>query len=285
MRTIAVLYPGDMGSHVAKALIDNGFRVVSYLEGRSDDTKKNAETIGMENLASLEEIASVSDLVISLVPPRAVKPVAMEYIAAAYGMDNPARFVDMNAKSIATAFGLSGMFIGASLPFTNAAIIGRAANIVEEGIIYTSGDRSEELDTMLGEVFRVEYLDNNVAAATTFKMCFAGFNKTISSAIFEIAAASNRFGITDRLFEQITEKMPGLVSDIGSLIGNYPKHLSRRRQEMEELARTLNSVSLPNYIAVAAAQTLAEIEKQKNFDAYKDDPNTPFLTLIKAIRA
>lgn len=285
MRTVAILYPGDMGSNVAKALTGHGFRVVSHLEGRSETTKKNAADAGVEALGSFEEIASQSDLVISLVPPSAVRPVAMEYIAAAYGIANPARFIDMNAKSIGAAIGLSGMFAGAGLPFTNAAIIGRAAHIADEGVIYTSGERSEEFDSMIGEVFRIEHIGKDVAAATAFKMCFTGFNKTITSAVFEIGAAANRFGITDMLFERINEKMPGIISDIGPLAGNYPRHLTRRRQEMEELAKTLNSVSLPNYIAVAAANTLAEIERRKDFELLRNDTSTPFLTLIKSLRA
>lgn len=283
MNTIAILYPGDMGSHIAQALVDQKFHVVSYLEGRSDATKKIAAQIGIETLASLSEVASVASFVISLVPPNAVKPVAAAYIEAASKVNNPGRFVDMNAKSTITANELSAMFIAAGLPFTNACIIGRAAYVKAEGTIYTSGQQSAELEALLGRVFRVIFLGSEVSAATAFKMCFAGFNKTIMAAIFEIAAAANKFEITDRLFAEITEKMPGLIEDMSKLIGTYPKHLARRKQEMEELVKMLDSVALPNHIANAAANTFAEVEKRKNLDDYKDRPETSFLTLIKAL--
>lgn len=285
MHTIAILYPGDMGGHVAKALIDQKFRVVSFLEGRSDETKRIATTIGIEELSSLSEVAAVSDLVISLIPPIAVKPVAVEYIAAAHKVGSSARFVDMNAKSIATANELSKLFADAGIPFTNACIIGRADHVKEEGVIFTSGQQSPELDNLIGQVFRVVFLGSEVAAATAFKMCFAGFNKTISAAIFETATAANRFGITDRLFEEVAAKMPGVIADFSRIIGTYPKHLTRRKQEMEELAKTLDNASLPSHIAHAAASTLADIEKRKDFDTYKGHPDTTFLTLMKALHA
>lgn len=283
MKTIAILYPGDMGSHVAKALIDRKFRVVSFLEGRSEETRKNAVEAGVEALSSLNELASVSDLVISLIPPNAVKPVAEAYIAAASEVDDPGWFVDMNAKSTDTANELSGMFADAGIPFTNACIIGRADHITEEGVIYASGQRSPELDRLVGQAIRVVYLGSEVPAATAFKMCFTGFNKTISAAIFETATAANRFGITDRLFEEIKDKMPGTIADFSRIIGTYPKHLPRRKQEMEELAKMLAGASLPNHIALAAAQTLADIERRKDFDEYKGRPEVTFMNLIKAL--
>lgn len=285
MKTIAILFPGDMGSNVAGALIENNVRVVSVLEGRSDETKRNAAGTGIAELSSFAEAASVSDLVISLVPPNAVKPVASEYISAASGMDNPARFVDMNAKSTAAADELSGMFAAVGIPFTNACIIGMASRVGKDGVIFSSGQRSPELEELVGPVIRVVYLGSEVSAATAFKMCFAGFSKTITAAIFEIASAANGFGITERLFGEISAKMPGIISDAARLAGNYPKHLARRRQEMEELAKTLSAAGLPNHIASAAALTMAEIERRKDFDGFKNNPDVDFMTLMKSLHA
>lgn len=283
MQTIAILFPGEMGGHVAKALIEKKMRVVTFLKGRSDETKQNAMQNGVKALSSMEEVAAESEIVISLIPPNAVKPVAADYIAAASKVDNPARFVDMNAKSTTMAEELSEMFANAGIPFTNACIIGRASNIKEEGIIYASGQSSMELFKLVGRVIRVVHLGNEVTAATAFKMCFTGFNKTIMAAIFEVATAANKFGITDRLFEEINNKMPGVIADYSRLAGSYPKHLPRRKQEMEELAKMLQSFSLPNYIALAAANTMAGIENRKNFDELRNNPDTSFMTIMKAL--
>lgn len=284
MYTIAILYPGDMGGHVAKALTEQGYRVVSYLEGRSDLTKKIAKEAGVEALSSMTDLASTSDLVISLIPPDAVKSVAVEYIVAASKIPNPGRYIDMNAKSTDTAHQLSEMFTDAGLAFTNACIIGRADHIKKEGVIYCSGEQSPGLESKIGEVLRVVYLGSEVPAATAFKMCFAGFTKTISAAIFEIATAANKFGITDRLFEEIKDKMPGVISDFSRISGSYPRHLPRRKQEMEELARTLHSFSLPNHIAQAAAETMHDVEMRKNFEPYKGKPEPGFMELMRALK-
>lgn len=283
MKTIAILYPGDMGHNIADALVKHGYNVVSHLIGRSEETKANAEKIGIKDCRSLRDVAEQAVLIFSLVPPAAVKKVAEAYIEACSGVGEPALFVDMNAKSIATAREIAGLFSGAGLPFTNACIIGRAAFVADEGVIYCSGENTTMLEDISGKVFRVVNLGREVAAATAFKMCFAGFNKTITAAVFETATAANYFGITARLFEEIDNKLPGIIADISRTTGSYPKHLSRRKQEMQELDGMLSSLSLPNHIAQAAARTFAEVEKRGDFEKFKAQADTPFPELMEAL--
>ena len=47
INNIGILSPGDMGSAVGKVLIDNGYKVFTNLEGRSERTKKLSEKPGL----------------------------------------------------------------------------------------------------------------------------------------------------------------------------------------------------------------------------------------------
>lgn len=282
MEKIAILYPGDMGGHVAKVLTEKGYGIISYLQERNTETKKQAKLSGIISLASLSAVAKEADFVISLVPPNAVLEVAKKYIAAT-DSESKARFIDMNAKSVKVAEKLSEMFKSAVIPFCNACIIGRAAFVAEEGIIYYSGEVSKSFESIFGSCFRVVYLGDNVASATAFKMCFAGFNKTITAAFFETARAANHYKILHSLFEEIENKMPGIIKDISKIIGTYPKHIVRRKTEMESLAEMLKDEGLPNYIAKASAQVFNNIDQQQNF-ASINEQKTEMIDLLKLIK-
>lgn len=285
MKKIAILYPGDMGGNVAQALIEEKFEVFSDLKGRSQETTQNASKIGLENL-SLEEISQSVDFIISLVPPKAVIDVAKAYIAAAKknNTEKAAQFIDMNAKSTTTAIELNEMFEHADMPFINACIIGRAAFIKQEGVIYYSGKKLPAFEKSVGSVFQVIYLGEDIAAATAFKMCFAGFNKTITAVFFEIAMAANHFGITDKLFEELNNKMSGTIQDISKVIGNYPKHINRRQQEMVELSEMLTSNELLSTMAAGSASVFKNVEKNEHFLSLDKTKEAALMTILKAIK-
>lgn len=283
MKKIAILYPGDMGGNIAKNLIEADFEVFSDIAKRSEETRKQALEIGVQEMA-LQEIGTIVDCVISLVPPQAVMEVAQSYIDAVAGREDVALFIDMNAKSTETAEELASLFREADIPFVNACIIGRAAFIKEEGAIYYSGDKIPAFESSIGKIFEVQYLGEQIAAATAFKMCFAGFNKTITATFFETAIAANHFGITDKLFEEIERKMGGTVQDIEKIIGNYPKHIARRKQEMVELGEMLKGEQLPAFMATGAASAFEEVEGFDRFAQLSKKGEASMLTILESLQ-
>ncbi|PVH24855.1 DUF1932 domain-containing protein [Sphingobacterium corticibacter] len=282
MTKVAILYPGDMGVNIAKLLIEKGFDVYSDLDERSESTRKKAFAIGVQQL-SINEIVSEVDFVVSLVPPSAVKDVAQAYIDACDGQNRIAMFVDMNAKSTDMVKELSTMFKAVDVPFINACVIGRAAFLRDEGVVYYSGEQVVEWENLINNILEIKYLGDQVTAATAFKMCFAGFNKTITAVFFEIATAANHFGITDELFEEINRKMSGTMGDISKIVGNYPKHINRRKQEMSELNNMLVSENIYTKMASAAALTFEEIADKQYFRSLKEEGSFSLMTILKKL--
>ena len=69
INNIGILSPGDMGSAVGKVLIDNGYKVFTNLDGRSERTKKLSEKAGIISLPSLSRILSDCEIVLSILVP------------------------------------------------------------------------------------------------------------------------------------------------------------------------------------------------------------------------
>ena len=75
----AVLSPGDLGAGFGALLRELGHRVVTTLEGRSDETRRRTERAGLEILPGLRDVIATADVVVSLVPPAAALPLARRY--------------------------------------------------------------------------------------------------------------------------------------------------------------------------------------------------------------
>ena len=54
--TLGVVSPGDMGHVVGNVIANKGYRVITFLEGRSDVTRRRAERSNMEDVGSLENL-------------------------------------------------------------------------------------------------------------------------------------------------------------------------------------------------------------------------------------
>jgi len=93
---VGVVSAGEMGSGVGTLLARAGVRVVTYVEDRSERTRRRAAGAGMEALGSLAKVGAASELVLSLVPPAR----ALELARALAGC--PAVFVDCTPASPAT---------------------------------------------------------------------------------------------------------------------------------------------------------------------------------------
>ena len=74
--TIGVLYPGEMGSSLAKLLTDSGFPVLTTTENRSPRTRELCREAGLHAVPTLDELLERSDILLSLVAPSAALSVA-----------------------------------------------------------------------------------------------------------------------------------------------------------------------------------------------------------------
>jgi len=84
IKTIAIISPGDMGSGIGKVLVQEGYQVLTCLEGRSTLTKELAQKAGFQDTPNLATLLSQADCLISIVPPESALSVAQ---GAILGLD------------------------------------------------------------------------------------------------------------------------------------------------------------------------------------------------------
>ena len=143
--TIAVLYPGELGSSLAALLQQRGARVVTTLTGRGERTRSRARDANLIVLDSLTEVARLADIVISLVPPAEAEGMAVKYCAVAAVSPPSALYVDANSIGPQSARSIALRLHAAGRGFVDAAINGLARNLATGGTLFLSGERAEEL--------------------------------------------------------------------------------------------------------------------------------------------
>ncbi|HEU5268093.1 MAG TPA: hypothetical protein VFU35_15395, partial [Jatrophihabitans sp.] len=129
MTRIAVLHPGAMGAAVGAALRALGHEVVWLPAGRSEGTRRRADTAGLKPAADL----TGCDLVVSVVPPAAARSTA-ESISGFTGL-----VVDANAISPDTAQQVATIIEAGGATYVDGGIIGPPPERVGTTRLYLSG--------------------------------------------------------------------------------------------------------------------------------------------------
>ena len=139
--TIAVVAAGSMGAAVGRRLVDAGLKVLTMLEGRSDATRYRAEKAGLQD-ASLSDIASRADWVLSILPPGQAYDFARKFrdVHSSAVSHRSLGFADCNAVNPETVKRIAALFAGTSIRFVDAGIIGGPPQGDYDPIFYASVD-------------------------------------------------------------------------------------------------------------------------------------------------
>ena len=105
IKVVGVVSVGEMGMGFAQLLIAHNYRVVTYAEDRSQQTRDNAQKAGVDLLQSIDTVATESDVVLSIVPPRDAYDTAERFAKAlsASRRQDALYYIDLNATSPETA--------------------------------------------------------------------------------------------------------------------------------------------------------------------------------------
>lgn len=232
----AILYPGEMGAAVGKALADGGWAVVACLEGRGPRTVAAATSAGITRVTTLAVAVAAADVVVSLVPQAAVLETAAAFAAAVAATQRRPLYLDANSVSPATMAEVLEVVESAGCDCVDGAFLGSAAALGQRTTLYLSGGRADQLASLLGDALKWVVVGGEVGSASAFKLTFAGFNKGLVALFLEVTAAAERLGQRDELVGRLREFYPGTVETVERLLPSYPRHAARRVQEMDELA-------------------------------------------------
>jgi len=235
---IAVIGAGAMGGAIARRLVENGARVVTYLEGRSASTIERAKAAGMEPVGM--DVVAASRLVLSIVPPAEAVAVAKQVAAELRRSGGKTTFMDCNAISPKTMEEVAAIFGGDCGTVLDGSIIGGPPKPGQKGPqLYISGDAAND-SGVLGDLgLQVRRMDGPIGAASALKMCYAGINKGVTGLGTAMLLAAIRSGADGALKRELQESLPNLDAKfVHGIPDMYPKAY-RWVAEMEEISEFL----------------------------------------------
>jgi len=254
LQTVGVLGIGEMGSAVAKLLHDNGVRVVSNLEGRSAKTKANAETAGVEDLGSMEEVVRVSDIILSMLSSKVATEVAYQVAEAVRSVGTHPMYGEFNAIAPGTVQAIEAG-ISDCMDVVDGGIVGGPANL-PAATFYLSGPRAGEVAIISEFGFTTRVLGDVVGQASGMKLCYAGMTKGLSTMALDLLLAATALGVEESVLEQYTNSMSGVLQFVDRFIPGNPKRAVRRAEEMPEVAAMMDSLGFNGSIHRAAYERM-----------------------------
>lgn len=262
VRTIAILSPGDMGHAIGARLVHHGLRVITCLAGRSSRTVALAQRAGITDVPTDDDLVLGADVILSiLVPSRALETAARVASAAGRTGASPV-FVDCNAISPATVREVEKLFNGTNVRFVDAGILGGPP---KEGSVdprlYMSGLHAELVAGPLSRAgIDARVVGPEIGQASGLKMCYAAVNKGLTALATEAVVASRALGLAEVFAAEMEASQPMLMNAIQQGVPKMPPKAYRWVGEMEEIAKTYESLGLTPKMFEGAAELFKFVE-------------------------
>ncbi len=254
IKTIGILSPGDMGSNVGRALNQNGFQVLTALQGRSQRTKELAHIAGIEDVGSLHTLVERCDILLSILVPERAVDVARETAAIISELGKPLPFADCNPVSPATALKMRDIIETAGGLYIDAGIIGTPPGRGEPPRFYASGPHESILGQLDGRGISVPLMGGEAGRASAIKMCYASLSKGTASLHASALIAAENLGIYDEFIAELEFSQERVLSAMQGVNGLGAKAF-RWIEEMEQIAATFGASGATPLMHKGAADT------------------------------
>src|SRR5581483_5225578 len=219
-RKIGILSIGEMGFHWAKLLKSRGVDVLTYDRDRGEVSRQRGANAGVASVASMAELVTQAELIVSIVVPSAATAVAAKGAGAVTTAGRKdLLFLDANAISPMTAEEIARILRPAGVEFVDGCIIGAAARMGKGTIVYVSGPAAERLRALDEFAIPTRVLGASTNQASAFKVVYAGLTKGLQGLFCELLMGARRFGLVDEIRAQYEESFPGLLDKVaGSIV-------------------------------------------------------------------
>jgi 3-hydroxyisobutyrate dehydrogenase-like beta-hydroxyacid dehydrogenase len=283
VNAVGLLSPGEMGKAVAQTLIAHGMPVVSCLEGRSERTRQRALDVGIDIVASYEELVSRTDLVMSILVPAEAHAAASTVAQALVDQDAAnLLFVDCNALAPATVCSIGETMRAAGARFVDAGIIGPPPTREGTTRFYASGADAAEFAALAEYGLDVRVIGATVGQASNFKMCYAASTKGRFAIFIELLVAARCAGLYDELMDELRLSQPGVLADMERSLPAIPSKSARWVGEMEEIAATFGDVGMTTDLFAGVAD-MYRLVTTNSSPSHTDDLETFISSLAEKI--
>jgi L-threonate 2-dehydrogenase len=265
---VTVIAPGAMGAAVGKRLVDNGLKVLTSLNGRSQDTQARAKQAGIAS-ASDEEIAA-SDFILSILPPGDALSLAQHFAPVLKASNAKPVYVDCNAINPVTVDKVATAIAPTDCPFVDAGIIGSPPKPGDAGPrFYASGPAAQRFATLRDYGLDIRVLDGALSAASALKMSYAGITKGTQAIGAAMMLAAARAGSADALFAELSSSQKEMFAWFKRGLAQMPPKAYRWVAEMHEIAGFVSEDPAAHELYEGAAHFYERIAE--DFDGDKED--------------
>lgn len=236
---------------------------------RGETIRKNAAANSVALVGSMEELASVSDIIFCFTSANSALPIAKQMAPL---MREGTLYVDLNSTSPATKEKIGAAFENSRAEFVEAAVMASVPANRTRVPIYVCGKKGPELAERLNAAgTNIRFLSETLGAASATKMLksilFKGFIALLTETVF----ATDRYGITEEvlgalkhmMFEEMTYE-----ECCNYFVEAMAKDSNRMGQEMEEVIATLDSMGENSIMARATREKMRWINQQGYSDHF-----------------
>lgn len=251
--TIGILSPGDMGHTVGDVLCQNGLRVITCLEGRSQRTRDLAQKAGIVDVPTYPQLVAEADLILSIMVPAQAMNAAEAVADALQQTDTTLTYSDCNAISPQTVRKIGEIITSADGIFVDASIIGPPPRSPGATRFYASGPHLNVFADLNNYGLDVRVLGDEIGLASAIKMCYASLTKGLTALCTELLTAAEVLGVSDALTKEFQLSQAALYERMERGLPGMPPKARRWIGEMEEIADTFAHVGLTPHILAGAA--------------------------------
>jgi 3-hydroxyisobutyrate dehydrogenase-like beta-hydroxyacid dehydrogenase len=252
-KTVGLLSPGDMGHAVGAVLVNNGIRVITCLEGRSDRTANLAAEAGIENVPSYNDLVREAEVIISILVPAEAKKSAGLVADALKEAGETITYADCNAIAPQTVKEIGEIITGAGSNFVDAGIIGGPPGPGVMNRIYASGPKADTFAALSDYGLDIRVIGPEIGQASGLKMVYAALTKGTSALALELLVAAKKLNLYDALISEWEMSQADRYESFKRGLQSVPSKSRRWVGEMEEIAKTFGDVGLTPKILEGAA--------------------------------
>ena len=250
--------PGDMGSGVGGILKQNGFRVITALDGRSRDSRVRAVEQGIDDVGSLDELVKSSDLILSILVPSEAQSFAQDVAESLVRTDSQIAIADCNAVSPTTGIRISEIISAAGGKFIDAGIIGGSPRGGATPRFYASGEHAHILGELDGKGIDVPVMDGEIGRASALKMVYAALSKGTAALHASTLMTAKSLGVYGDLIQELEMSQSKTLASMAS-VNSISSKAFRWIGEMEEIAATFGDAGTSSHTHTGAAETFQTI--------------------------
>ena len=253
LSTVGILSPGDMGHTVGNVLRENGLRVITCLDGRSQRTRQLAEKAGIVDVPTYPQFVTEADLILSIMVPAQAMSAASVVAETLQHVNTTLTYTDCNAIAPQTVRKLGDLITAAGGTFVDASIIGPPPRNPGATRFYTSGPDLSLFSDLNNYGLDVRAIGAEIGLASAIKMCYASLTKGLTALCTELLTAASVLGVSDALTAEFQLSQSALFERMEKGLPGMPPKARRWIGEMEEISATFAHVGLtPNILTGAA---------------------------------